>query len=157
MPLFQFIKTKNFFCALLIAAPCLLVAKVASAVIPDSAAIVAYLMPLNSFIFGLMTSMFKFAVYLSMSASLLQTTILNPGWIDIESDFVQTGLTVTMSLADICLIVVFIVIALAYVFKIESFHPEKTLPKFFIIALLIHFSPYLSKCWLMFPTSPPQA
>ena len=144
MPLFQFLKNKKLFCALLIAAPCLLAAKSVVAVV-DSAAIVAYLMPLNSFIFGLMTSMFKFAIYLSMSASLLQTTILNPGWIDIESDFVQTGLTVTMSLADICLIVVFIVIALAYVFKIESFHPEKTLPKFFIIALLIHFSPLFVK------------
>jgi len=144
MPLFQFLKNKKLFSALLIAVPCLLAAKSVAAVV-DSAAIVAYLMPLNSFIFGLMSSMFKFAVYLSMSASLLQTTILNPGWIDIESDFVQTGLTVTMSLADICLIVVFIVIALAYVFKIETFHPEKTLPKFFIIALLIHFSPLFVK------------
>ncbi len=145
MPSFQFLKNKKIVCALLIAAPCLLAAKSVAAVLPDSAAIVAYLMPLNSFIFGLMASMFKFAVYLSMSASLLQTTILNPGWIDIESDFVQTGLTVTMSLADICLIAVFIVIALAYVFKIETFRAEKTLPKFFIVALLIHFSPLFVK------------
>jgi len=111
----------------------------------DSAASVAYIMPINSFIFGLMTTMLKLAIYLSMSASLLQTVISNPGWINVDSDFVQVGLNVTMTLADICLIAVFIVIALGYVFKVETFNSTKALPKFFVVALLIHFSPLFVK------------
>ncbi len=116
-----------------------------SAMAADSAAIVAYILPLNSFLYELMMSMFKLAIYLAMSASLLQTVISNPGWIDVDSDFVQVGLNVTMTLADICLIAVFVAIAIGYVFKVETFQSEKALPKFFIVALLIHFSPLFVK------------
>jgi len=79
---------------------------------------------------------------LMMSSFLLDTAIANSIlWVDIQNRFAQTGLNVTLALADALLIAVFVVIAMAYVFKIESFRTEKAIPKLFAVALLIHFAP----------------
>lgn len=116
------------------------------AILDESAAAAANLLPyilsIMQYLMGILTKMIENVVYLAISAVLLDIAINKSIlWIDINSDFAQAGLGLTTALADIFLILVFIFIALAYVFKVESFQAQKSLPKFFIVALLIHFAP----------------
>lgn len=107
-----------------------------------AANLLPYILSIMQYLMGILTKMLENVVYLAISAFLLETAINKSIlWIDINSDFAQTGLSISTALADVFLVLVFIVIALAYVFKIESFQAQKSLPKFFIVALLIHFAP----------------
>jgi hypothetical protein len=102
-----------------------------------------YVQPILKFLFDTALGLLKGVIFVVFSAYLLQTAIdYSPQWINVyDSLFVKTGLTFTTAVADILLILVFIAIAIGYVFKIETFNSEKALPKFFITALLIHFAP----------------
>jgi len=101
-----------------------------------------YVSSTSQYFVSIITQLTEGLSLLMVSSSVLDAAIANSAlWIDIQSSFAQTGLNITLALADIFLIVVFIAIAMAYVFKVESFRAQKTLPKFFAVALLIHFAP----------------
>lgn len=101
-----------------------------------------YIQPVMTYLWDIIGQLVKGFSYLIIATFLLQTAVNNSvAWIDINSNFVQAGLSITTAMADVLLTTIFIVIALAYVFKVESFQAQKSLPKFFIVALLIHFAP----------------
>ena len=119
----------------------------AFAVVSDESATAAqnlanYINPITTFLFDLIKQYVEKIAYLLASAYLLQTAVnYSPGWIDINSLFVQTGLNITTAIANIMLIAAFITIALGYVFNIDKFNNKKILIKFFISALLVNFAP----------------
>ena len=101
-----------------------------------------FVKPVTQYIFDLFKQMATGLIYLLAAGYLLKTTLnMGPQMIDTNSLFVKTGLNITMTIADILLIAVFIAIALGSVFNIESINAKKNLIKFFFAALLIHFSP----------------
>lgn len=101
-----------------------------------------YVASTSQYFLTLATQMVQGLSLLMMSSFLLDTAIANSIlWIDIQNRFAQTGLNITLALADALLIAVFVAIAMAYVFKIESFRAEKAILKLFAVALLIHFAP----------------
>jgi hypothetical protein len=81
-------------------------------------------------------------ILLYTSANFLQL-VLNesPKWLVIQnSALVQSGWHFVAGLANLFLILIFIVIAIAYILKIETFAAKKALPKLIIVALLLNFS-----------------
>ncbi len=101
-----------------------------------------FLLPIFTYFFGIITQLLFGGVTLMISTFILQTAVNNSAaWIDINSPFVQTGLTVTTAVADIFLIIAFISIAIGYVFKVEGYGNQKMIVKFFAAALLVHFAP----------------
>ncbi|XOA42699.1 MAG: hypothetical protein ACKKMO_02715 [Candidatus Nealsonbacteria bacterium] len=75
------------------------------------------------------------------SAYLLQTVIENPGWLSLSGNtMVKSGWDIISGLSNMFFILVFIIIALAIILKIESFEAKKLLPKLLIVALLVNFS-----------------
>ena len=107
-----------------------------------AANVLAYIQPIMTYFWGLITQLLSGLVYLIMGSSLLQTTINNSSvWLDINSNFIKIGTNITTAMADILLIAVFIAIAIGYVFKIEGYNNKKSVIKFFVTALLIHFAP----------------
>ncbi len=108
----------------------------------EAANLLPYIQPVMTYLWGIIGQLAEGLTYLIVATFLLQTAVNNSiAWIDINSDFVKTGVGITTAMADILLIAVFIVIALAYVFKVGSFQAQKSVIKFFIVALLIHFAP----------------
>ena len=87
------------------------------------------------------------AGYVFVTSHLLQWILVHPGWVNITtsgsnpSPLVTAGLQFTTAFADMLLIIVFLAIALGFIFKIETFQSKKALPKFFIVAILAHFAP----------------
>ncbi|MCU0652650.1 MAG: hypothetical protein MUD10_00125 [Candidatus Pacebacteria bacterium] len=91
--------------------------------------------------FGIFTQLWQAVASILFSGNAIQLAITNPQLINVDSDFVKIGLTITTSLANILLVAAFIAIAIGYVFKVETFNSQKSLIKFFVIALLINFGP----------------
>ncbi len=100
--------------------------------------------PIMQFLWGLIENLTRGIIFFKISTYLLQTGVnYSPRWIDVSQDnaFVTSGLSITTAMADIALIIVFVAIAIGYVFKIEGYNNQKILIKFFVSALLIHFAP----------------
>jgi hypothetical protein len=102
-----------------------------------------FVKPITSFLFDTMKQLLTGIIYFGIASNLFSFSIDNsPKMLDLKnSDFVQTGLNITTSLADILLIAVFITIALGTIFNVEAINAKKHLIKFFVVALLIHFAP----------------
>lgn len=80
-------------------------------------------------------------ITLYLSANFLQTILDNPQWLKLgSSPMVLNGWRFIVGVADIFLILILVVIAFAYIFKIETFEAKKALPRLIIIALLMNFS-----------------
>ena len=89
-----------------------------------------FVKPVTQYIFDLFKQMATGLIYLLAAGYLLKTTLnMGPQMIDTNSLFVKTGLNITMTIADILLIAVFIAIALGSVFNIESINAKKNLIK----------------------------
>ncbi|MEK7503431.1 MAG: hypothetical protein AAB577_00410 [Patescibacteria group bacterium] len=78
---------------------------------------------------------------LNISAGLLNWSSQLPiGLNEIENPLIGAGWHFTSGLANLSFILIFIVIALAYVLKLDNLKMKKALPQLIIIALLINFS-----------------
>jgi hypothetical protein len=81
-------------------------------------------------------------ISLYLSAYLLQFAINGQvDWLKINnSALVQSGWHFVAGLTNLFLILVFVIIVIAYILKIETFQAKKALPKLIIVALLMNFS-----------------
>lgn len=81
-------------------------------------------------------------ITLYVSANLLQFAINGQvSWLTINnSALVQSGWRFVAGLSNLFLILIFVIIAIAYILKIETFQAKKALPKLIIVALLMNFS-----------------
>jgi len=79
-------------------------------------------------------------VLLFTSVSLLELVISHPEWLTLNAVHVKAGFSFMSGIANIFLILIFIIIAFAYILKLETFQTKKALPKLIIVALLINFS-----------------
>jgi len=62
-------------------------------------------------------------------------------WLTIQTNpMVQAGWRFTSGLANLFLILIFVVIAIAYILKLETFQAKKALPRLIMVALLLNFS-----------------
>lgn len=77
--------------------------------------------------------------FLNISANLLDFTSRLPVTLN-DNALVNAGWHFTSGLANLSFILIFVAIALAYVFKLETFGMKKALPRLIIIALLVNFS-----------------
>jgi len=92
--------------------------------------------------------MFDFLIFyavgiisLGLSTLFLQTAINNQSaWLTNLHNMTLAGWNFTSGLANMLLVLVFLVIAFAFILKIETFQAKKTLPKLIIVALLLNFS-----------------
>jgi len=80
-------------------------------------------------------------IFLFISSGLLQYALDSTQWLVIQnSALVQAGWHFVVGLANLFLILIFVVIAVAYILKIETFQAKKTLVRLIIVALLLNFS-----------------
>lgn len=86
----------------------------------------------------LMLILIESQVFLFVSANLLQWAINFP--LNLQNDLVLTGWRFIVGLSNLLLILIFVVIAITYILKIETFQAKKALPKLIIVALLVNFS-----------------
>lgn len=92
---------------------------------------------LSNIFFLYVTTMFL----LITSGSLLEWIISNPQWLTIqENQMVQAGFLFTSGIANMFLILVFILLAFGYILKIETFATKKALIRLIIVAFLMNFS-----------------
>lgn len=102
-----------------------------------------FVKPVTQYIFDLFKQIASGLIYLLTASALFNFSISkSPEMLNLkDSAFVQTGISITTTIADILLIVVFITIALGTIFNVESINAKKHFIKFFVAALLIHFAP----------------
>lgn len=130
--------------ALLLAILLTSVSNEASAFIaPEGVMLSNFVGPIAQYLFDIIKQLLTGLIYFLISSLLFSFSVNNsPKMLDLKnSDFVQTGLGITTSLADILLIAVFIAIALGTIFNAESINAKKHFLKFAVAALLIHFAP----------------
>lgn len=93
---------------------------------------------------GVVRIFFLYAIGLILlvtSAALLDWVVAQPQWLTLKgSQLVRAGFAFTAGIANIFLILIFIIIAFAYILKLETFQAKKSLPKLIMVALLINFS-----------------
>ncbi len=77
--------------------------------------------------------------FLMISAYLLQWVIVDFP-IGLQNVLVQKGWTFTLSLANLSFIIIFVIIALSFILKRDTFQTKKTLINLVLVALLINFS-----------------
>ncbi len=78
---------------------------------------------------------------LALSSGLLDIFISKQGeWMASLEPMTQAGWNFTAGLANMLLVLIFLIIAFAFIFKIENFQAKKALPKLLIVALLLNFS-----------------
>jgi len=78
---------------------------------------------------------------LALSSHFLETFIVKQGeWLANLGPATQAGWNFTSGLANMLLILIFLIIAFAFIFKIETFQAKKALPKLIGVALLLNFS-----------------
>ncbi len=77
-------------------------------------------------------------IYLNIAAYFLQAVIKIP--ITLKAGLVLSGWKFILGITNIFMVLAILVIALAYILKIESFQAKKALSRFIIIAILINFS-----------------
>ena len=81
------------------------------------------------------------AVSLGVSSLLLQHSINSQeAWLTALKPMIESGWSFTSGLANMILVLVFLIIALAYILKIETFQAKKALPQLIIVAFLLNFS-----------------
>lgn len=80
-------------------------------------------------------------IALLTSASLLQWIISNPQWVTLNTPLVRSGLYFTTGLVNLAIILFFVVIAITWILKIETFAAKKALTKLILVALLVNFIP----------------
>lgn len=79
-------------------------------------------------------------ISLFLAASTLDWIIANPGWLNLSGPAVTVGWDMTRGLANMFLLLLFVVIAFGFILRIESVESRKSLPRLIIVALLINFS-----------------
>jgi hypothetical protein len=86
-------------------------------------------------------------VALVLTSSILQWVINNQTtFVNFDhSEFVQHGLVVTQGLADMLLLLIFVVSAFGIIFKYKDFEAKKTLTKLVIVAIMTRFGVLLVK------------
>jgi hypothetical protein len=77
-------------------------------------------------------------IALGVSSYLLQWIITTP--VNLTNTLVSSGFNFTLGLANTLFILIFIIIALAYILKIETFAQKKVLTNLILVALLVNFS-----------------
>jgi len=78
-------------------------------------------------------------IFLAISSATLQAIVSNPEWLTLKTPIIDSGLYFTTGLANVFLIFIFVIIAIAFILKIETFQAKKALPKLIVVALLINF------------------
>ena len=89
---------------------------------------------------ALITGVFTFA------CRALLNWVTSPGFINVkftDNDFVNLGWGIARNLTNMLIVLGLVVIALATILRISSYHAKKTLPLLLIIALLVNFSPVI--------------
>lgn len=80
-------------------------------------------------------------VFVYASSIILQYIVDNRQWLTIQnSALVQSGYHFTAGLTNLFLILIFVIIAISYILKIESFQAQKSLARLVVVALLMNFS-----------------
>lgn len=80
-------------------------------------------------------------IALGSSIQILQWEINNPQWLSVQhNQMVTAGWSFTSGLANMFLILIFIIIAFSLILKLENFQIKKILPRLIIVALLLNFS-----------------
>ena len=75
------------------------------------------------------------------SSSILQGLVANTEWLKINtSTLVQSGWHFTAGLANLVLIIIFIIIAIGYILRLETLQARKSLIRLIVVALLMNFS-----------------
>jgi len=74
------------------------------------------------------------------SAFLLQYSMENFHFFTLKADWILAGWHFTSGIANMMIVLILVVIALAFILKLENLQMQKALPKLIIIALLINFS-----------------
>ena len=78
---------------------------------------------------------------LFISTHFLQVVINQQGeWLSRLNPMTEAGWNFTAGAANMLLVLIFLVIAFAFILKIETFQAKKTLPRLIIVALLLNFS-----------------
>ncbi len=77
---------------------------------------------------------------LAVSTSILEWEITNPNWIDLNGIMVKHGWDLTRGLANMFLLLIFLIVAFGFILRIESLESQKALPRLIIVALLLNFS-----------------
>ncbi|MFH1714001.1 MAG: hypothetical protein ABH831_00130 [Candidatus Nealsonbacteria bacterium] len=78
------------------------------------------------------------SIFLSISANLLDWSSSLP--VGLDNPLVKAGWQFTSGIANLFFILIFVVIALAYILKLENLQMKKALPRLIFIAFLINFS-----------------
>lgn len=80
-------------------------------------------------------------ISLVISSWILQLSIEKQTiWISSLNPMTELGWNFTAGLANMILVLIFLIIAFAFILKIETFQAKKALPRLIIVALLINFS-----------------
>ena len=89
-----------------------------------------------------MLIVYVFAIIsLEVTVRILEWIISNPQWLDIHNSVIVTaGWELCKNLANMFLLLIFLVIAFGFILRIESVQSRKSLPRLIIVALLINFS-----------------
>ncbi len=90
------------------------------------------------YIIWLIVLLLESILFLVTGAAFLEWATSLP--INIDNPLVLGGWNFILGLSNLLLVLVFLVIAIAYILKIETFGMKKALPKLFLVALLINFS-----------------
>ena len=98
--------------------------------------------PLANTLITIFKTYFIGLILLYASANFLQMAINGQAtWISLKSSaVVQSGWHFIAGLSNLFLILIFVIIAIAYILKLETFQAKKALPKLIIVALLMNFS-----------------
>lgn len=64
----------------------------------------------------------------------------NSDWLNLKSKYVETGWNLTRGLANMFMLIIFVVIAFGFILRIEALQPSKSLPRLIVVALLMNFS-----------------
>ncbi|MBZ9572914.1 hypothetical protein KJA17_01890, partial [Patescibacteria group bacterium] len=84
-------------------------------------------------------------VFIGVCQSLLNW-VMSPGFINVpftNNSFVNAGWEIIRDLTNIAIVLGLVVIALATILRITTYHAKKTLPLLLIVALLVNFSPLI--------------
>jgi len=78
---------------------------------------------------------------LTISSVGIDYVLQNPSLLSLKNDvMVTTGWEFTLDLANLILVVLFVIVAFTFILKIEMFQPKKALRNLIIVAIVINFS-----------------
>ena len=80
-------------------------------------------------------------ISLGVSSTLLQYSVNSQeAWLTALKPMIESGWSFTSGVANMVLVLIFLIIAFAYILKLETFEAKKALPRLIIVALLLNFS-----------------